>query len=439
VVILQTEVDVNVGGQDVHGIIADTCLLQGDSGGSEVVGNYAVGVNSGTSLPGAGFGCEEWSDDDISIGYTVASGDFNAFQLYGDDWELNVEVNDPSIDEALMDEGDAAATVSGSVENAGTDHRVEVNIDGAGQFESDLDADGEFSIEVEGLEIGEEYAYSAQAFYGNYSQSGVAEGTFTVEEGEPEPDVEELVVNSPEDGQTTGNARPPFEGTGEPGADIVLTVGDTEYGDATVADDGAWELTPESDLPRGNRFDADVTQTADDDVQTVTVSDLGIRLPGVSITVPEDGAEVAGDVVFEGTSFSGALIELEIEGVITASGDDLSAASDVDAAQEEWEGDFDIDEEGNWTFTPDEALQDGEYTLTARATAEDGDPELTDSEDSVDFTVATRDDDDDDDDDDLPDTGAGNLPLILVGVGLLAAGGGALALRARRSNASSNA
>nr|WP_246221386.1 Ig-like domain-containing protein [Phytoactinopolyspora mesophila] len=415
-------------------------MLGGDSGGSTVVGNYALGVNS-ASTHGGRTTCDTWGGGDFSISYAVSSDTHNAFDLFGSDWELNVEVNAPVIDEAFGDE--TGATIRGSVANAGANHRATVNIEGLGEFEVEIDGDGEFVIEVEEeLEVGAEYDYTAQAFYGNHSQSAATPGSFTIEEGEPEPDVEDLVVDSPSDGQTTSNARPPFEGTGEPGADVTLSVGDDEFGAATIDDEGSWEISPDSDLPRGARFDATVTQVAGDDAQSVTVSDLGITQPEVTITVPEDGGEVAGDVVFEGTSFPGALVGLQIEGTITADDAEpaLGAASDELATADEdedlvtWEGEFEIDEDGNWSFAPDEALEDGEYTLTAFATAEDGDPELTDSQASVDFTVVTRDDDDDDEDgDELPDTGSSSMLFILVGVGLLAAGGAAFAIRGRRS------
>nr|WP_246211553.1 Ig-like domain-containing protein [Phytoactinopolyspora alkaliphila] len=412
-------------------------MLGGDSGGSIVVGNYALGVNSGSNF-------DDCDDDGFGIGYAVSGGDYNATDLYGAEWELNVEVNVPSVDdEALV--GESGTVLSGSVEAAGVNHTVDVTVEGVGDFEATVDADGDFAVTIdEQLEVGTEYTYVAQAFYGNYSSSAEAPGTFTVVEGEPEPEVAELEITSPSDGQTTSNARPPFEGTGEPGAEVTLSVGDDEFGAATITDEGAWEIKPDSDLPRGERFDATVTQVAGEDVQTATVSDLGIRLPEVTITAPEDGAEVSGDVVFEGTSFPGAEVGLYLEGEISASDDAapaLGAASDEFAATDEdedytaWEGDFEIDEDGNWSFTPDEALEDGEYTLTAMAVLPDGDAELSESEASVTFTVTTGGNggDNGDDDEDLPDTGSSSLPMILIGVGLLAAGGGALALRARRN------
>ncbi|NEE02527.1 Ig-like domain-containing protein [Phytoactinopolyspora halotolerans] len=466
--ITETETTIDVDGRDVDGFTFTACLLGGDSGGSIIVGNYALGVNS-ASTHGGRTECDSWDGggSDFSLGYAVSGGTNNAFDFYGDEWELNVEVNTPVVENATATE--SGATLSGTVENAGANHRVLVSIEGVGDYEADVNADGEFTVEVdETLEAGAEYSYTATAYYGQYSESEQAAGTFTVEE---EPEVAELQVESPSDGQTTGNTRPPFNGTGEPGAEVVLSIGDNEYGSATVGDDGSWTIEPDSDLPVGQRFDATVTQTAGEDVQEATVSDLGIEADDVTITVPEDGAEVTGDVVFEGTSFAGATVSLQIEGTIESSNDAESAsefsaaAGEVAPAQEDepgnWPGEFEIDDQGNWTFDPDEDLENGEYTLTAMATMEDGDPELTDSEASVDFTVQNDEGGDEDggdenggdengdedggdenggdeEGDDLPDTGSSSMPMILIGVGLLAAGGGAVALRARR-NAASNA
>ncbi|WP_123788369.1 LPXTG cell wall anchor domain-containing protein [Phytoactinopolyspora halophila] len=420
----------------------DACVLGGDSGGSVVVGNYALGVNSGGSTLPPESDCGDWDPEAHSaLAYAVSSGEYNAFDLFGAEWELNVEVNEPVIDQVTADE--EGATISGSVENAGPNHHVDVHVDGVNAYEDiELDGDGEFVIEIdEALEVGTEYQFTAQAFYGRnaeHSFSEVVEDSFTVEEAPEEPEAEELVVDSPSDGQTTSNTRPPFEGTGEPGAEVALSVGDDEFGGATVSDEGDWEIEPDSDLPRGERFDATVTQTAGEDVQEVTITDLGISLPEVSITAPEDGAEVAGDVTFEGTAFAGAELSLILKPAEAGEeGDNTSAQmlSEGSTVEDEdmgvWEGEFDIDEDGNWTFVPDEELTEGEYTVTAQATAE-GDPELTDSEDAVTFTVVAGGGDDDGDEDDLPDTGAGNIMLIVLGAGLLAAGGAAVALRARR-------
>ncbi|PZF79350.1 hypothetical protein C1I92_31655 [Jiangella anatolica] len=421
-------------GETVTGFIFDACMLGGDSGGSIVVGNYALGVNSGSN-----FG-PDCNTGDFGIGFAVSGGQYNALDILGDQWELNVAVNAPAVT-TPEDGGETGQSVTfeGTVEGGTADHRVSVSVDGGTAVEGAVAADGSFSVPLEGdLEPGE-HTYAVQAFYGNHSQSEVTEGSWTVTEAPP---VEQLVVDSPTEGQTTSNARPEFAGAGQPGATIALTVGDAEFGTAEVGEDGAWTLTPASDLPVGVRFDAVVTQTFEEDTQKVTVAGLGIEAADVTITTPEDGSTVAGDVTFEGTSFAGATIGLLLEQAADAAADDaqprLGLRAEGEDDVEEWAGEFEIDDAGNWTFDPAEDLPEGEYTITAQATLEGGDPELSDSEAVATFTVANGGGDDDgngeDGDGDLPDTGSsGTTWMIVGGVALLLAGGAAVALRARRN------
>ncbi|WP_026874217.1 Ig-like domain-containing protein [Jiangella gansuensis] len=424
-----------VGAQSVSGFIFNACLLGGDSGGSVVVGNYALGVNSGSTHEGR-TECDSWvpasgPDDtqgDFSIGYALTGGQYNALTLLGSEWELSVAVATPQVT-SPEDGGETGPTptFTGTVQAARSTHKVQVVIDGEQTYEGRIADDGTFSVAVGEELVPGEHTYEVTASYGNFSRSEVATGTFT----STEVQAEALTVESPTNGQTTENARPGFSGTGQPGATVTLTVGDEVLGEATVAEDGTWSITPTSDLPVGERFDAVVTQDFEGDVQSVTVADLGIKAPAVTITAPEDGSTVAGDVVFTGTAFAGATIGLAIEGTVTESSERVQTAAD------EWEGDLQVDEDGSWTFTPAEALQDGEYTLTASASLEGGDPELTTSETSVSFTVASQSDEDggdgNDDGTELPDTGSSNVWMIVVGVGLLAAGGAAIAIRARRN------
>lgn len=416
-----------VGEQDVVGFIFNACVLGGDSGGSVVVGNYALGVNSGSTHEGR-LECDSWEpaqspnagDADFSIGYSVATGEYNALTLLGNQWELAVAVSTPVV--ATPEDGGETGprpTFTGTVEAARSTHKVRVVIDGESTYEARITDDGTFSVPVEDALAPGEHTYAVTASYGNFSRSETVEGSFTSTEAQ----VEQLTVASPTDGQTTGNARPAFSGTGQPGATVTLAVGDDAFGEATVGDDGSWTLTPSADLPAGQRFDAIVTQSFEGDTQAVTVADLGITVPAVTIAEPEDGSTVPGDVVFSGTAHPGATLGLAIEGTVTESSERIQTAAD------EWEGDLEVSEDGTWTFTPAEPLENGEYTLTASATVEGGDPELTTSEASVSFTVAAE---GDDDGGELPDTGSSNTWMIVVGVALLALGGVAIAIRARR-------
>ncbi|WP_106536539.1 Ig-like domain-containing protein [Haloactinopolyspora alba] len=437
--ILVPEQSVPVGEQDVTGFVFNACMLGGDSGGSIVVGSYALGVNSGSTHEQR-TECDTWDpatgpDDttgDYSIGYAVAGGQYNANDLFADQWELAVSINTPEV----TSPGEGAETgptptFTGTVQGGRTTHLARLVIDGEKSYQAKVTNDGTFAVKVpDALQPGE-HTYELRVTYRQYSTSETVTGTFTSTEAQ----IEQLAVSSPTDGQVTGTARPDFTGTGHPGATVVLSAGGNELGEATVGDDGSWTITPSADLPVGERFDAVVTQRFEGDSQQVTVADLGIREPAVTITAPEDGATVAGDVVFTGTAHPGATVELQIEGTVTES-------AGAETAAEQWKGDLQIDEDGAWTFTPAEPLEDGEYTLTASATREGGDPELVESEDTASFTVASDDGGaagGDEDGEELPDTGSSNTWMIFVGIGLLVAGGAAVAIRARRNSTTTSA
>ena len=449
-------VEIGVGENETAAVTAfifTACMLSGDSGGSIVSGHYALGVDSfSTAATTATCDNTNWnpatvyeaggaSDGDIGGGYAVTSGTANAELLLGDDFNLNIFVGKPVV--TAPEEGGTTSqkpTISGKV-SAAEGAKVTVEIDGGPTVEGTVGADGTWSAAVdEALEPGS-YTYSVTASHtakgaSEATTSGTAEGSFEVVENQ----VADLTVESPSNGQTTGNARPTFNGTGEPGATVTLVVGEDTLGEATVAEDGTWSIAPSADAPIGVRFDATVSQDAAGEVQEVVVSDLGITAPAVTITAPEDGAEVAGDVVITGTAFPGSDVALTIEGTVAGADEPTTRSSAAADAAEAWTGDFAIDDNGAWTFTPAEAIPAGEFTLTAAASVADGDPELTTSEASVSFTVVADDNGDsgdaggtDDGNDDLPDTGSSSLPLILIGAALLLAGGTAVALKARKN------
>lgn len=443
--------------ETVTAFIFTACMLSGDSGGAIVSGNYALGVDSfSTAATTATCDSSNWnpateyqeggfSDGDIGGGFAVTSGSANAETLFGDDYSLSIHVGTPAV--TSPEDGATTGqtpTISGTVA-AAEGATVSVAIEGGPTVEGTVGADGAWSAEVdETLEPGT-YNYTATASHtangaSDVTTGGEATGSFEVVEKQ----VEDLAVDSPTEGQTTGNARPEFSGTGQPGATVTLSVGDADYGSAEVGEDGSWAIAPESDLPVGVRFDAVVTQSFEDDTQEVTVAGLGIEAAAVTVTAPEDGSTVAGDVNFEGTSFAGADIGLLLEqAAADAAGDDaqprLGLRAEGQDDVEEWAGEFNIDDAGNWTFDPAEDLPEGDYTITAQASLEGGDPELSSSEAVASFTVSNGGGGDDsgngdDGDEDLPDTGSsGTTWMVVGGIALLLAGGAAVAVRARRN------
>lgn len=441
--------------ETVTAFIFTACMLSGDSGGAIVSGNYALGVDSfSTAQTTATCDSSNWNpateyqvgggaNGDIGGGFAVTSGSANAETLFGDAYSLSIHVGTPAV--TSPEDGATTGqtpTISGTVD-AAAGATVTVAIEDGPTVEGTVNADGAWSAEVgEALEPGT-YNYTATASHTANGASDVTTGGETTGSFEVvEKQVEDLAVDAPSEGQTTGDARPPFSGTGQPGATVALTVGDAEFGSAEVGEDGSWTITPESDLPVGVRFDAVVTQTFEDDTQKVTVAGLGIEAAAVTVTAPEDGSTVAGDVNFEGTSFAGADIGLLLEqAAADAAGDDaqprLGLRAEGEDDVEEWAGEFEIDDAGNWTFDPAEDLPEGEYTITAQASLEGGDPELSSSEAVASFTVSNGgggDDNGDEDGEDLPDTGSsGTTWMVVGGIALLLAGGAAVAVRARRN------
>lgn len=437
--IIEVNRTVEVDKVPVTGFFTNACSAPGDSGGPFLSGTAAVGTLTGGTT-GAPSDCTQWNPQrNFSFAYSTSGSATSQEAYFGDAWELAVQIAAPTVTSPEGESG-PSVTFDGTVEGAGANHRVSVSIDGGEPVEGDVAANGSFSVAVEGdLEPGE-HSYAVQALYGRYSESEVTEGSWTVNEA---PAVEELTVESPSEGQTTSNPRPEFTGAGQPGATVALSVGETALGEAEAGEDGTWSLTPDGDLPVGVRFDAVVTQTFEDDTQEVTVAGLGIEAADITITAPEDGSSVAGDVTFTGTSFGGATIGLLLEQAVDTASDEAAPrlglrAEDSDDV-EEWAGEFEIDDAGNWTFDPAEDLPEGEYTITATATLEGGDAELSGSEAVATFTVANSGGDDDGNSDDggdgnLPDTGSSNTTWMIVGgVALLLAGGAAVAIRARRN------
>ncbi len=433
-------------GYEVNVFVTDACSLQGDSGGSFVSGTAAVGTLTGG--PTSTTVCDGTQREE-SMAYAVSGSEFSAEQFYGDNWELNVHVNDPVV---TPPESGRDATFTGTVEGAGEHHRVSVAVDGGEPVEGDVSADGTFTVPVGELEPGE-HSYVASAHYGEHSHSAEVEDVFTIEE---EPEIEGPAVESPEPGATTDDPRASFAGTGHPGAQIELLVDDESLGSTTVAEDGAWELTPEADLPVGSRTDVQIRQVFEDDEQEVVVEGIGVRAPEVTVTAPEQGDEVSGETTFTGTAHPGSDVVLSVEGEPAGGDSTDTTLTAADGQDSTWEGEFEFGEDGTWTFTPAEPLPAGEFTLTAEASI-GGDEELGSSTATVDFTVASDDEGDEagsesggedggdesgdaggtdeGDDEDLPDTGASTLPFVLTGLLLAGAGTAAVATRTRRASA----
>ncbi|WP_054001074.1 Ig-like domain-containing protein [Shimia sp. SK013] len=134
-------------------------------------------------------------------------------------------------------------------------------------------------------------------------------------------------VNDPDVGRDVGGTGPDtviITGTGEPGSDVAVSVGDTT--ETVIIDDtGTWEVVLEpGELPADGVYDTVVTVTAPDG----TIYDLDGPTVDIDTTAPDalvtDGTQSTGDLVNEadhatghvitGTGEAGATIAVEIDG-----------------------------------------------------------------------------------------------------------------------------
>src|SRR5690606_5062290 len=168
------------------------------------------------------------------------------------------------------------------------------------------------------------------------------------------------------EGSSTSDSTPQISGTTEPNRDVTVTIsnadGDVATGTATADAEGNWAWTPTDEL-----VDGDYTVSADglangvgvDDSRSFTV-DTAVPADTVILT-PADG-EVTNDSTPAITGVG------EPETTITVTIDD---GAPVDVV---------VDENGNWSHTPESVLGDGEHTVVV-----DGNG----TSDEVTFTVDT--------------------------------------------------
>jgi len=158
----------------------------------------------------------------------------------------------------------------------------------------------------------------------------------------------------------TDDARPTISGESDPGSTIIIYDNSTEIGTTTADADGNWSFTPESALDDGEH--AISVKVID------TENNAGAEIPIATITIdttlPDEASEItimAGDEPIsdgEATSITNPTLSGEAEPgstvVIYDNGTEIGSVT--------------VDENGNWSFTPETALDDGEHAFTVEVT-----------------------------------------------------------------------
>ncbi|WP_313399198.1 Ig-like domain-containing protein, partial [Stenotrophomonas sp.] len=188
------------------------------------------------------------------------------------------------------------------------------------------------------------------------------------------------VVGPLASGDVTDDARPTFSGGGQrPGEKVVIRDGGSVIGDAIVDANGNWSFTPDKPLREGEHIlstvviDQNGTHSPESEGFVVTVDTTAPASGGVSGAVDNKGT-ITGPIGNGGVTDDD---QPTLSGVGTP-GDTISIIDNGEVI-----GEVVVDEEGSWTFTPEQPLAEGEHVFEVVVT----DPAGNSSDPSEEFVV----------------------------------------------------
>ncbi|GAB3606051.1 hypothetical protein GCM10027413_14600 [Conyzicola nivalis] len=166
----------NGSSNDVNSIIATTCVLPGDSGGSALIGQVAVGVTSASSSATACGGSNYLS----TFFPMVSPTGMSVTAAYGGGWEPAVTVATPVITGAYGGTPSAPGSITGTLDAASASSTVSVYLDGATTPAATASAaGGSWSIALPSM-AGGSHNYSVKARWGTWSVSAAASGAVSI-------------------------------------------------------------------------------------------------------------------------------------------------------------------------------------------------------------------------------------------------------------------
>ncbi|MBK5143707.1 Ig-like domain repeat protein, partial [Budviciaceae bacterium BWR-B9] len=183
-------------------------------------------------------------------------------------------------------------------------------------------------------------------------------------------------------GDKTDETRPEFTGEGDPGNVITITDGENVLGTTIVDEDGKWTFTPDEELSEG---DHSITITETDEAgNTSEPSDpIDFEVDTTPPAIPDVGSIIDNTGDKTGSIKPGDKTD-ETKPEINGKGEPGNVITITDG--ENVLGTTIVDEDGNWTFTPDEELSEGEHSIVVTETDEAGNSSSTDP---IEFEVDT--------------------------------------------------
>ena len=257
------------------------------------------------------------------------------------DFIVDTRAPDLSIDSPTQGEevDTGTPTVRGTAEPNAT---VEVFVDGVRVGQATADDAGAWSFELT-----DELSNGGHTI-GARSEDGA--GNFANDEVDITVSVLDmlLTVDSPAPGQVTNDTTPTITGTANPGETVEVFVDGTRLGDAVADDEGNWSIEVTTELGEGDHT-IEATGESGAMVGPVTFT-VDTSAPVVTITSPAPGEETNDPTpTITGTGEPGDEVTILIDGTPS--------------------GTATVDEDGNWSFTPSDDLDDGDHTI--EATVED--------------------------------------------------------------------
>lgn len=192
-------------------------------------------------------------------------------------------------------------------------------------------------------------------------------------------------------GNSTNDARPTFNGTGDVGSTVHVIVDGNEIGTAVVNAQGIWTFTPGTDLPDGpHAITFNATDVAGNTGSTTTPFNLTVDTGVPSAPVISTAGDNAGSIQTPLTSGQST-----DDTTPTLNGTATANATVTVYENGQPVGTVQADATGAWSFTPSTPLASGSHTWTATVTDAAGNVSPT----SPDFTL-------------IVDTAAPNAPVI---------------------------
>ncbi|WP_235893760.1 Ig-like domain-containing protein, partial [Limnobaculum xujianqingii] len=185
-------------------------------------------------------------------------------------------------------------------------------------------------------------------------------------------------------GDVTDETRPEFSGEGEPGSTITLKDEDGNVlGTATVDEDGKWTVQPEQPLGEGEHSLV-VTETDKAGNESDPSDPIDFEVDTTAPAKPELGSVIDNEGDITGAIKPGDETDDKTP-TFTGEGEPGNTITVKDG--ENVIGTAIVDENGAWSFTPEEDLVDGPHSITVTETDKAGNE--SDPSDPIDFEVDT--------------------------------------------------